>query len=271
MTADEARQLAGRTWPDWPFTSVAAFSDAGWDYQLFSVDGEWLLRVPRTPAARTHLGWEMRMLDRLAPRLPLMVPQYVRRAPWGGVYRRLPGEGGRAVGADGGRRVGRFLAALHGVKPPARHRERRQRAWRRRFVRLGHRLERLVWPRLGAAGADRARAWYGAALAGWAVRGPAVTLIHGDLAPEHVLAVADQVVAVIDFGDMTWGDPLLDFAGLGALGPAARVDYPGPVDEAAVAFYQQLAPLYGVLRALDRGEPAGEADARLAAWSESVL
>jgi aminoglycoside phosphotransferase (APT) family kinase protein len=268
MTVAEVRRLVDQTWADWPFTHLEPFSDAGWDYQVFVVDDQWLLRVPRTTAARTHLGWEMRMLDRLAPCLPLRVPRYVRRAPWGGVYRRLPGEGGRALGADAGRPVGAFLAALHATKPEAGHLERRRRVWRRRFVRLASRLERWVWPRLGVDGAARARAWYGAAQARWRVGDPAVTLIHGDLAPEHLLAVAGEVVAVIDFGDMTWGDPMLDFAGLGAMGQAARAAYPGPVDEAAVAFYERLAPLYGVLRALGRGEPAGEVDARLAAWSQ---
>ena len=270
MTVQEVRRLAAQTWSDWPFTHLERFSDAGWDYQVFVVDDEWLLRVPRTPAARTHLGWEMRMLDRLAPRLPLGVPRYVRRAPWGGVYRRLPGEGGHALGAEAGRAVGQFLAVLHATQPDPGHLERRRRAWRRQFDRLASRLERLVWPRLGVAGATRARAWYGTAQARWSVGGPAVTLIHGDLAPEHLLAVAGEVVAVIDFGDMTWGDPMLDFAGLGVLGPGARAAYPGPVDEAAVTFYHQLAPLYGVLRALDRGEPMGEVHARLAAWSRPL-
>ncbi len=268
MTADEVTALARRSWPDWPLHTITLFSDDGWDCQVFIVDDGWLLRVPRTPRARTHLGWEMRMLDRLAPRLPVLVPRYVWRAPWGGVYRRLPGAGDIALGAEAGGRVGRFLAALHATAPDAGHLERRRRAWRRRFARLGLELERHIWPRLGAAASQRARAWYRAALARWDAGGPAVALIHGDLAPEHLLAEAGEVVAVIDFGDMTWGDPMLDFAGLGALGAGARAAYPRPVDEAAVAFYQQLAPIHGVLRALRRGEPAGVVDASLAAWPQ---
>ncbi|MDA8200086.1 MAG: phosphotransferase [Thermaerobacter sp.] len=270
MTVEEVRRLATETWSDWPFTHLEGFSDAGWDYQVFVVDDEWLLRVPRTAAARTDLGWEMRMLDRLAPRLPLRVPQYVRHARWGGVYRRLAGEGGRALGADAGRPVGQFLAALHATRPPGSRLERRQRAWRHRFDRLARRLEHVVWPQLGMAGAARARAWYATAQARWGVTGPAVTLIHGDLAPQHLLAVAGEVVAVIDFGDMTWGDPMLDFAGLGVMGPAARAAYPGPVDEAAVVFYERLAPLYDLLRDLERGDAARGLGARLAAWSETL-
>lgn len=270
MTPDEVAAACRGSWPDWTFATVAPFSDAGWDCQVFSVDGAWLVRVPRTPAARTHLGWEMRMLERLAPRLPLLVPQYVRRAPWAGVYRKLPGEGGRAVGADAGRRLGQFLGALHAITPDAGRLERRRRAWRGRFARLGRHLDHWVWPRLGLSGAARARAWYGAGLHRWSAGGPAVTLIHGDLAPEHVLAADGRVVAVIDFGDMTWGDPMLDFAGLGALAASAREAYPGPVDEAAAAFYGRLAPLYAVLRALSRGDPGGEGAAGLAAWAKRL-
>jgi aminoglycoside phosphotransferase (APT) family kinase protein len=41
---------------------------------------------------------------------------------------------------------------------------------------------------------------------------PADTVIHGDLGPEHVLAVADALSGVIDFTDARLGDAALDLA-----------------------------------------------------------
>src|SRR5262249_49474784 len=38
---------------------------------------------------------------------------------------------------------------------------------------------------------------------------PAV--LHADLSREHILIEDDSVVAVIDFGDVSWGDPDYDF------------------------------------------------------------
>lgn len=270
----DPRHVAQRcrdTWPDWAFSVLEPFSDAGWDYAVFQVDGTWLVRVPRTPPARTHLGWEMRMLDRLAPRLPLAVPQYVRRAPWAGVYRRLEGEGVIRWQPEAGAAVGRFLAALHagGLVPGAR-RQRRQHRWRRRFLKLGARLEESAWPHLGRAAARQARRWYRARLAAWERTPPPMALIHGDLAPEHLLAVEGEVTGVIDFGDLTCGDPALDFSGLGGAEAAARAAYGAAVDEAAIAFYRRLAPLYGVLRGARQGEPPPHLHARMAQWGAGL-
>ena len=268
-------QRCRETWPDWTFSVLEPFSDAGWDYAVFQVDGAWLVRVPRTAPARTHLAWEMPVLDRLAPTLPLAVPHYVRRARWAGVYRRLPGAAGPSCPPQAGAAVGRWLAALHaaaleGPPSPAAHEPRRQRRWQRRFAKLGARLDAFAWPHLSAAAARAAQHWYRGRLAAWEREPPPMALIHGDLAPEHLLAVDGRITGVIDFGDLTYGDPALDFAGLGAGEPAARAAYGAPVDDEAVAFYRRLAPLYGVLRRVSQGESPGRVEALMADWARGA-
>ncbi len=81
-------------------------------------------------------------------------------------------------------------------------------------------------------------------------------LVHGDLAPEHILCEPDgnAIYGVIDWGDAQLGDPALDFAGLFSLGGEALVDrtlsfYQGPVDETfrrRVRFYYTIAPFYEI-------------------------
>jgi aminoglycoside 2''-phosphotransferase len=89
------------------------------------------------------------------------------------------------------------------------------------------------------------------------------TLVHGDLAPEHVL-VDDgdgRVVGLIDFEDATVGDPAVDFAGLLPLLGPARIErlvaaYGRPVDPARLRFYWRFAPVYDLLHGIDTGEQA---------------
>jgi aminoglycoside 2''-phosphotransferase len=85
-------------------------------------------------------------------------------------------------------------------------------------------------------------------------------LIHGDLAPEHILCnpEAGSITGVIDWGDACLGDPALDFAGLFSLGGEKLVDrvlayYPRPLDETfrrRVRFYHTIAPAYEIRYAL---------------------
>lgn len=85
------------------------------------------------------------------------------------------------------------------------------------------------------------------------------TLVHGDLAPEHVLVSDDgRIVGLIDLEDATVGDPAVDFAGLLPLLGPARIErlvaaYGRPVDPARLGFYWRFAPVYDVLHGVDTG------------------
>ncbi len=88
------------------------------------------------------------------------------------------------------------------------------------------------------------------------------TLVHGDLAPEHVIVADDgRVVGLIDFEDATVGDPAVDFAGLLPLLGQTRMErlvaaYGRPVHPARLRFYWRFAPVYDLLHGVETGAPA---------------
>jgi aminoglycoside phosphotransferase (APT) family kinase protein len=92
-----------------------------------------------------------------------------------------------------------------------------------------------------------------------------LTLIHHDLAPEHLLVTPDgtHLAAVIDWGDVALGDPALDFVGLAAVADPATLAtllaaY-GPVDTrllVRVAWYGTLGPCHLLHYGLAINDPA---------------
>ena len=104
--------------------------------------------------------------------------------------------------------VGRFLGSLHVPAPPDAP------ANPVRGVPLAHRAESFaanlhqVSDRVDA---DAVRESWAAAIAAPAYAGPPVWL-HGDLHPANILVRDGRVSGVIDFGDITAGDPATDLA-----------------------------------------------------------
>jgi len=261
MTETEVQECLRRWWPDWPVWSLELFSDQGWDHELFLANHRWVVRIARTASACRHLPLEMAWLARLGDALPLATPHYVRAVYGVGVYERLvgaPADARRLPAQPSGRILGQFLARLHAARPldPARQ-ARARRRWRSRFVRLGDQVDREAGPLLSAVQRRRLSARFRDGVQ--ALDDPAVpmTLIHGDLRLEHILVADGRPVAVIDFGDMTVGDPMLDFAGLDRWMPAALGAYQGEGAPARAAFYRWAASGYQVLHALRLEQPRG--------------
>ncbi len=218
---------------------------SGWDNVLFRLGDDLLVRVPRRYAAAALVEHEQRWLPELAPRLPVPVPVPVRVGrpgegfPWHWtVARWLPGEPlasatithPTALAED----LAAFLVALHqpappdaplnpyrGVPLPARH------------ERTMAGIEALR-PADGVEPAAVARCWERlAATPPW--DGPPQWL-HGDLHPANVLVAGGRLTAVIDFGDLTAGDPACDLAVAWMVFPpgtraAMRRAYPGLDDD----------------------------------------
>jgi aminoglycoside phosphotransferase (APT) family kinase protein len=191
----------------------------GWDNVLFRLGDDLAVRLPRRRLAATLVEHEQRWLPVLAPSLPLPVPTPIRVGrptgyyPWS--WSILPWFEGGPAGADpaidgpaAARDIGRFLAALHRPAPAEAPVNRwrggpltgRDRHLRRRLDDLSDRVDT----------SDLVRRWE-RCLAAPPWDGPPLWL-HGDLHAHNIVSRDGRLVAVIDFGDITAGDPATDLA-----------------------------------------------------------
>ncbi len=201
-----------------PLTAVAS----GWDNDIFRLGGELTARLPRRSLAAGLVLNEQRWLPELASRLPLDVPVPVRVGgpsealgyPWSWtVGPWLPGSPLEQSPpddlADAATALGEFLAAMHQPAPfdaPTNP---------YRGVPLADRAERFEQGVLDLAdtvdGSALGRLWADLVRTpAWS--GPPVW-VHGDVHPLNLLVHQGRLTAVIDFGDLTAGDPASDLAG----------------------------------------------------------
>ena len=191
----------------------------GWDNAMFRLGGELVVRLPRRQLAAVLVEHEQRWLPDLAPRLPLPIPVPLRQGrpsgpyPWSwSVCPWLPGDVASTTPPGDldhtARVLGDFVAAMHVPAPRAAPENpfrgvplvERDEIMRERVDQLGDLLDRgeviSCWDEV-------------LAIPPWS--GPPLWL-HGDLHPFNLLVHQGRLSAVIDFGDLTSGDPATDLA-----------------------------------------------------------
>lgn len=197
-------------------------AEDGWDCSVWRLGKQLAVRLPRRALAAPLIEHEQRHLPEIAARLaPMLVPVPIiagvpdGRFPWRwSVVPWLAGESGLAVACT--QRSGwveplaRALLALHvpasGSFPTNPYRgvplAQRSSAIRERLATAG-----LVSPGVAAA---LGKIWQrGVAVHGW---GRSPVWIHGDLHPGNLIARGSELRGIIDFGDLTAGDPAYDLA-----------------------------------------------------------
>jgi aminoglycoside phosphotransferase (APT) family kinase protein len=191
----------------------------GWDNVIYRLGDEFTVRLPRREMAAGPLRDEQVWLPELATRLPLPIPAPLRVGvpgrgyPWHwGICPWFEGEvAAESVLSDPAReaeRLGAFVAALHEPAPvglPVNA------ASRGRPLRLlaGRLDEHLARGAVEHAEEIHARWHELASVREWTAP-PA--WLHGDLHTANLLVDGGAISAVIDFGDLTAGDPAVDLA-----------------------------------------------------------
>jgi aminoglycoside phosphotransferase (APT) family kinase protein len=194
-------------------------SGNGWDNKVYRLGDGLAVRLPRRSAAASLVEHEQRWLPELAPRLPVAIPIPIRTGrpgcgyPW--AWSITPWfEGTSAVSSPlrdphtAAVELAAFVSALH---LPAPHDAPRNPF---RGVPLANRtpsIDERVAQLDGIVDSVAVMRIWDAALHARKWSGPPVW-IHGDLHPANLLVVDAHITAVLDFGDLTAGDPATDLS-----------------------------------------------------------
>ena len=211
----------------------------GWDCAVWRLGEKLAVRLPRRSLAAPLVLHEQEVLGGIAARLarsgvgvpaPIVDGRPAFGYPWSwSIVPWFEGRAGlavpRAERAGWAEPLAEALLALH-VAAPAHHPvnpvrgvplARRADAVAARFASLRGRV--------ADAALARAQDLWDAALAAPAWSKPPVW-IHGDLHPGNIVARGSKLVAIIDFGDVTAGDPAYDLAVAWlAFGPEGRAAF----------------------------------------------
>lgn len=201
----------------------------GTDSVAYLVDHEWVFRFPMVPAARDSLRTEIALLPRLRPGLPLATPEFEHFGRAGREllfvgYRVLPGvpltaERVAALGRDDQERaldaLAGFLGALHAFPlETARHARVVERMTRGAYHDRQRDLPRQLAHLLTAAEVAHLDGVFARYERDHAPHRQAPGLLHADLKPAHIVydVSARRVTGVLDWGDVSLGDPDFDLA-----------------------------------------------------------
>lgn len=217
-----ARSLVYRQFRFWGHLDIEPVPFSGWDNQTFRLGDEMLIRLPSAGRYASQVDKEQFWLPRLAPHLPLPVPEPLAVGkpdcgyPWQwSIYRWIPGDIAAFERIDDmGEFAGAlrdFLVALHKIDitdGPA--------AGPQNFYRGGdlsiynEEARRAVKALEGRIDSDAiARIWDQSLASRWE-RPP--VWVHGDISPSNLLVADGKLSAVIDFGSCGVGDPACDLA-----------------------------------------------------------
>jgi aminoglycoside 2''-phosphotransferase len=221
--------------PDWKtielenpglLISTVRYLGEGWTSRAYLVNTELVFRFPKRPADWPELQREIAFLAFAAEQLPLSVPEYLQVVPDSAtaaagyaVYRYLRGQELKlrslaherhAAIADS---LAEFLLTLHGLRPDPELNSLLPAEDARSLAEdYFARADREIVPKLEQTEARDLRKLFEEYLNDSRSFLFRPSVIHADLSGEHILVEDGSVVGVIDFGDVSWGDPDYDFS-----------------------------------------------------------
>jgi aminoglycoside phosphotransferase (APT) family kinase protein len=220
IDASLVRRLVAAQFPHWAELPVTPVASGGWDHRTFHLGADMMVRLPSAGAYSQQVEKEQRWLPRLAPFLPLAIPcplalgKPAEGYPWNwSVYRWIEGETAtiervadlRAFATT----LAEFLVALQRIDASGG-----PKAGPHNFYRGGKLKTYDTETRQAIAALDGridpeavTAVWDAALATEWQL--PPVW-VHGDISTGNLLVKDGRVVAVIDFGSSSVGDPACD-------------------------------------------------------------
>ncbi len=247
-------------WPAMPLGPLENF-ETGEDHRVYVAGQRFVVRVPVSASARTHLQYEMAKLSHL--RLPAPIPQYCWKASWVGVYPILEGRPASQVRLGNSERtvlatqVADFLNTLHRPEylPERRQDIRVQRQWEKRLARLRMKIEEEVYALLSHREVQVCRQRFAQYIEGAERFQEIPALLHGGFTVDHVLiGDTSQLTGIIDFGDMAVGDPIYDWAGLPPLWDPFIPQEFTQAEKLRREFYRALISIHQFFHAVTSGD-----------------
>lgn len=219
ISAALARDLVKDQFPGWSSLPIRPVSTQGVDNRSFRLGDDLLVRLPAGEWYARQVDKEQTWLPRLAPQLPLPIPEPVARGaatpsypyPWS-IYRWIEGVTAAEAITDWGpiaQPLARFLATLQKVDPRGGPTPGTHNFFRGASVRVYGDETIAAIQTLGTE-IDRAgveSVWAAATATLWTER---PRWFHGDVSGDNLLTRNGRLCAVIDFGSSGVGDPACD-------------------------------------------------------------
>lgn len=219
-TSLAARLIAGQ-FPLWSGLPILPVTSAGTECVLYRLGDDLVIRLPRRPGESLDWLATQGVLPRLAPFLPVPVPELMAEgqptadypASWG-VLRWIEGdtpvEGHLTAPGLLAGDLAEFLLALWGIDPAEVDLADCPAAYRGGPLAEEHEFTlRAIEQVRGQIDADAARIIWDDAMQLPAWEGSA-TFVHADMMPGNVVTRDGRLAAVIDFGAAGVGDPSVD-------------------------------------------------------------
>ena len=216
------RGLVAGQFPQWKDLPIRPVALSGWDNRTFHLGEDMLVRMPSAAEYAAQVEKEHKWLPRLAPFLPLPIPLPLAMGepadgyPWRwSIYRWLMGDTAASAHisdlCEFAASLAQFLIALQQIDPtggpmPGPH----------SFYRGGMlttydaETREAIAALKGKIDVDvAAEVWETALATSWH---GAPVWVHGDVSAGNLLVQEGRLCAVIDFGQLTIGDPACDLA-----------------------------------------------------------